>query len=494
MLTKTNYIIWRDCHKNAWLKVHKLDIYFAHELSAFEQSIIETGNEVELLARELFPTGILIEEKGLNAITHTNKLLEAGEKTLFQPAFDIDSYFAAIDVLKISEDGKKCDIFEIKATNEIDRKTHFHDVAFQTILLKKHGFEVRSINLIHLNPEYVRDGEIDLNELFMIEDVTEVVEKMLPEVEAEMELALNYIDKKDEPNGPCDCVYKGRSSHCTTFSYSNPDIPKYGIHDLARIGLSKKKLFELVDGNKLTFEDVPGEMELSDTQKNQIWTYLYDKPIISKENINEELEQLVFPLYFLDYETFPSAIPRFNKYSPYQQIPFQYSLHVLNSPDSEPEHFDFLYTGTSDPSDEFVKSMQKHIGPKGSVIVWHKDFECGRNKELANRIPESKSFFDNLNERIYDLEIVFKKQHYVHKDFKGSSSIKKVLPVLAPTLSYKTLNIREGGSAANSWNVIVSGELSDKEKAQIAQDLKDYCKLDTYAMYAIWHELYKLVN
>jgi len=494
VLTKTNYIIWRDCHKNAWLKVHKPDIYFANELSAFEQSIIETGNEVELLARKLYPTGVLVEEKGQEAIAPTQKLLETGEKTIFQPAFEIENYFAAVDVLKISEDGKRCDIFEIKATNEIDKKTHFHDVAFQTILLKKYGFEVETVNLIHLNPEYIRQGEIDLGELFMIEDVTEIVEKMLPEVEAEMELALNYISKPDEPNGPCDCIYKGRSSHCTTFSYSNPDIPQYGIHDLARIGLSKKKLFELVDGNKLTLEDVPTDMELSDTQKNQIWTYLYDKPIISKESISEELDSLIFPLYFLDYETFPSAIPRFDNYSPYQQIPFQYSLHVLDSPESEPKHFDFLYTSSGDPSQEFVNAMREHIGPTGSVIVWHKDFECGRNKELANRIPDSKSFFDNLNERIYDLEIVFKKQYYVHKDFKGSSSIKKVLPVLAPTLSYKTLNIREGGSAANSWNVIVSGELSDKEKAQIAQDLKDYCKLDTYAMYAIWHELYKLVN
>ncbi|MEX0919392.1 MAG: DUF2779 domain-containing protein, partial [Parcubacteria group bacterium] len=207
-----------------------------------------------------------------------------------------------------------------------------------------------------------------------------------------------------------------------------------------------------------------------------------------------ELTKLIFPLYFLDYETFPAAIPRFDGFSPYNQIPFQYSLHVLDSPESEPKHFDFLYTEDSDPSQAFVDSLMSHIGEKGSVIVWHKNFECGRNRELAQRIPDSKNFFDNIERRIFDLEIIFKKQHYVHKDFKGSSSIKKVLPVLAPTLRYDGLNIREGGTAADSWNKIISISLSEGEKEQIVQDLREYCKLDTFAMYAIWRELHKLLN
>ena len=340
----------------------------------------------------------------------------------------------------------------------------------------------------------MRDGELELSKLFVIEDMTEKVQEMSEEVMEEMQMAKKYIENEEETKGFCDCVYKGRSAHCTTFSYSNPTIPKYGVHDLARIGLSKRKLTELVDSHIFDIKDIPESIELSDTQKNQIWTYLYDRPIISKESIVEELDKLIFPLYFLDYETFPSAVPRFDGYSPYNQIPFQYSLHVLDSPESEPKHFDFLYTDDSDPSNAFVESLQKHIGPIGSVIVWHKDFECGRNEELARRIPASKPFFDNLRERIFDLEVIFKKQHFVHKDFKGSSSIKKVLPVLAPTLKYDDLAIREGGTAADSWNKIVSGALSKKEALETAKNLREYCKLDTYAMYAIWHELHKLTN
>lgn len=494
MLTKTNYIIWRDCAKNAWLKVHKPEIYFAHELSDFEKQIIETGNEVELEARRLFPTGILVEKKGEDSIEETKRLVSSGTPTIFQASFEKEGYFAALDVFKLQ--GDEVEIFEIKATTDIDKKTHLHDLTFQYALLKKLGFKIRTANLIHLNSEYVREGELDPVKLFTIEDLTETVKSMLPEVEVEMERAKLYLEKPDEPKGFCDCVYKGRSAHCTTFSYSNPTIPKYGVHDLARIGLSKRKLTELVDGHKFLLEDVPEEMELSDAQKNQIWTYKYNREIISKENIAEELEKMVFPLYFLDYETFPSALPRFDGYSPYNQIPFQYSLHVLDSPESEPRHLDFLYTEGSDPSQAFVESLMKHIGPTGSVIVWHKDFECGRNRELAQRVPESKSFFDSLEQRIFDLEVIFKKQHFVHKDFKGSSSIKKVLPVLAPNLSYKELNIREGGTAAERWNQMTNPDspLSSEERSQIAQDLRDYCKLDTFAMYAIWHELHKLTT
>ncbi len=468
MLTKTNYILFRECPKNAWLKVHEPDIYYAHELSAFELSIIESGNEVDLLTRDLFPNGE------------------------YQKQFEIDGFLAITDILTQSPAGYN--IYEVKATNSIDKKTHYHDLAFQYNVLKQRGLNIASANIIHLNPEYVREGELDLTQLFVIEDVTEKIEEMQVEVTEEMKLALDYISAEKEPTGPCDCVYKGRSGHCTTFAYSNPNIPKYGVHDLSRIGMSKKKLTELIDSNIFNLEDIPESLDLTDIQKNQIWTYLSDREIISKENIAEELESLVFPLYFLDYETFPAAIPRFDGFSPYNQIPFQYSLHVLETPESKPLHYDFLYTESGDPSQAFVESLQKHIGPIGSVIVWHKDFECGRNKELAARIPTSQNFFDDIEKRIYDLEIIFKKQHHVHKDYKGSSSIKKILPVLVPSLKYDDLEIKEGGTAAETWNQLVTDKLSNTEKEEVIINLKNYCKLDTFAMYAIWKELYKLVT
>jgi hypothetical protein len=494
VLTKTNYIIWRDCAKNAWLKVHKPEIYFAHELSEFEKQIIETGNEVELIARELFPSGVLVEERGVDAINRTKELMTNGERTIFQGAFEQEGYFAAVDILRLDPDSGKYQIYEIKATNSIDKKNHFPDLAFQTVLLEVCGLDIQSSHIIHLNPDYIRDGEIDIVKLFVLEDVTEIIKSMKEEIAESMKLAQDYIMQDKEPVGPCSCIYRGRSNHCTTFKYSNPDLPKYGVHDLSRIGISKRKLTDWIDSNIFHLHDIPRDAELTDIQQNQVWTHLHDRVMMSREDISEELAKLVFPLYFLDYETFPAAVPRFDGFSPYQQIPFQYSLHILHSADEEPQHLDFLYTQPGDPSRAFYESMASHIGNIGSVIVWHKSFECGRNRELVKRIPESKSFFDSIDARVFDLEDIFKKQHYVHKDFKGSSSIKKILPVLAPSLKYDNLEIREGGSAAQAWNHVVSSNIDGVEKSKIEQDLRDYCELDTYAMYAIWRELDKLIN
>lgn len=494
VLSKTSYLTYRECPKNAWIKLHKPEIYFSFPLSEFEKSIIETGNEVEVHARRLFPEGVLVEGRDTEAQRVTEDLIRQNTPIIFQAVFEKDNLLAAIDILKYNPKSKKYTVVEVKATNSVDTKTHFHDLAFQVNLLKKCDLGVEKACVMHLNPEYVRHGELDLNALFETDDVTEEVFELLDDVAKETATALDYLSKETEPKGHCSCIYKGRSAHCTTFSYSNPDLPEYGVHDLARIGSSKKKLQELVDSDIFTLENIPPDLDLSDIQQNQLQTYLRDRPIVEREHIAEELESIQFPIYFLDYETFPSALPRFNDFSPYQQIPFQYSLHVLEASDKEPRHLDFLYTESGDPSEAFARSMQKHIGKTGSVIVWHKSFECHRNDEIAKRLPEFASFFADINARVYDLEDIFKKQYFVHKDFQGSSSIKYILPVLAPELTYKNLAIREGGTAAESWNKITtSSDIDSDEKKEVIAHLRAYCERDTYAMYAIWKALYDMI-
>jgi hypothetical protein len=490
MISKTDYLLYRECPKNAWLKIHKPDVYYAGELSDFEKSIIETGNEVEIVARGLFPTGVLIGGRDEGAQRKTALLIESKEKTIFQPIFVKDGFMAAIDVLQFDEKSGAYNIFEIKASNQIKEKIHTFDLAFQVNLLIKAGIKVGTINLLHLNPDYVRKGELEITKLFTIDDVTETVSNLLEAVDEDTSRALKYLMAGSEPSGPCDCVYKGRSSHCTTFSYSNPHIPEYSVHDIARIGVSKAKLTELIDGNVFHLHEIPEHIELSDIQKNQVNVHISRRPIIKADKIAEELRSLVFPIYFLDYETFPCAIPRFDGFSPYQQIPFQYSLHIVeSSANNEPNHFEFIHTSTDDPSPPFAESLQNNIGKIGTIIVWNKKFECGRNDELAKRIPSAQKFFADLNTRVYDLMDIFSKQYYVHHDFQGSTSIKYVLPVLAPELSYKKLNIQEGGTATQRWNEMMTGDLTNVEKETIAANLLEYCKLDTYAMYMIWRNL-----
>ncbi len=493
-LSKTDYLLYRECKKSTWLKIHKPSIYYQHELTPFEKMIIQTGNEVELVARELFANGILIEGRDSIAQALTLDYIHNRHPILFQAVFEKDGFLAAIDILELNSDTNKYKIYEVKSTNEIDEKTHHHDLAFQVNLLRNCEIEIESVHLIHLNKEYIRNGELNAIGLFAIDDVTDIIDSLSEEVALEMDGALEYLSQENLPEGNCLCVYKGRSKHCACFSTLNPEIPEYSIHDIARIGLSKKKLEELVDSNFFNIHEVPPHIQLSVIQQNQVDVHKFDKIILDKEAIVRELSNLQFPIYFLDYETLPCAIPRFSNFSPYQHIPFQYSLYILDSPDAEPRHLEFIHVDGDDPSSYFVSSLKEHIGDTGSVIVWNKTFECGRNNELAIRIPEMKEYLESLNGRVFDLMDIFKKQYYVHKDFKGRISIKNVLPVLVPTLTYKGLDIKDGGSAAEIWNKLTTDELSDKERTKIVESLKKYCGMDAFAMYMIWKELYQMVN
>lgn len=492
LLSKTDFILYRECPKNVWYKIHRPDIYSNSELSEFEKTIIETGNEVELVARKLFPEGALINGRDSKAQEETNNLIRKKEKVLFQPIFVKDGYLAAVDILKFEPETDSYSIYEVKSTNDIDDKDHYHDLSFQVNLLKKCGIKINKPYLIHLNKEYVRNGEIDIGNLFKIVDVSAEVDELLDAVNTQMAEALKYLSQELEPKGFCCCIYKGRSQHCSTFKHSNPEVPEYSIHDITRIGNSKAKLKELIDSNIFHINKIPEHIKLSDIQQNQVDVHNLKKAIINKSGITAELKSLNFPLYFLDYETFPAAIPRFDGFSPYKQIPFQYSVHILDAPGSELKHLDFIYINSDDPSKAFVESLHNNMGKSGNILVWHKSFECGINNEIAKRIPGEKEFMDSLNSRVYDLEDVFKKQHYVHKDFKGSTSIKRILPALAPELSYKELGIQEGGDAADTWNKIVGGVFNDAERNKAIENLKTYCGLDTYAMFAIWRELQKI--
>lgn len=493
-VSKTDYILFRECKKNTWLKIHKPEIFYASELSDFEQAIIETGNEVELVARQLFPHGVLMEGRGEGSQELTQELLAKKTPVIFQGAFLKNGFFAATDVLELQADGTYY-LYEVKATTDIDKKTHYHDLAFQVNLLQMVGITVSKAFVIHLNSEYVKQGDINVRKLFTLADVTEQVLGIVAVVAGEMQVALQRLSDENEPLGACDCVYKGRSAHCATFAYSNPTVPEYGVHDISRIGASKAKLQELIDVGIFKLEDISEEFlkTLTPAQQNQIVAHVKDMILLDRHNIAKELASLTFPLYFLDYETFPSAIPRFDGFSPYQQIPFQYSLYVVSGtePHVTPKHFEFLHEENSDPSLTFLQSLQANIGVRGSVIVWNKKFECGINDQLAERNPQFKQFVDDLNARTYDLMDIFGKQYYVHKGFKGRISIKNVLPVLVPELSYSTLEIKEGGTASQKWNEAVSGSA---EKQIIFKNLKEYCKLDTYAMVTIWQHLADLVR
>jgi hypothetical protein len=495
-ISKTNFLICLDCAKNAWLKIYKPEIYKKKPLSSFELNIIDTGNQIDKLAHGLFPNGILVESRDDTELT--NKLMADKTRVIYQPVFATEKYITASDIFVWNSDTNIYDLYEVKSSTSSEedggRKTEDYliDMAFQKNVLNDLGIQIGTLNLIRLNKEYIRSGDIDLKELFLIENLTEQVNNKLEDIRKKMEAAQELLSKENEPRGHCDCILKGRNSHCTTSWYSNSDLPEYSVHAIARI--HKKKLTELVDKNIFSIHDVPDNFELSDNQRRQVNTAQSGKEYIDKKGISEFLEKMQYPLAFLDYETYPSAIPKYDRYRPYQQIPFQFSLHVIESPEDEPVHYDFICTDQNCPDKFFFEALKKHIPKTGSVIVWNQRFEQGINKQLGERLPEKKDFMQDVNNRVVDLMIPFfgKTTMYDHPEFKGSASIKYVLPAIVPHLSYKKMHIQEGGAASDTWNRIVSGEYSESDKNIKIQALKDYCHLDTLAMVEIWKVLKKV--
>lgn len=498
LISKTTYLQFALCPKNAWLQLNKPELRSMFELSDFDKSLVAKGNLVESWAQKLFPEGVLVTEYGERAKDITNQYIQEKTKIIFQSTFISDKFLARNDVLEYDPKNDCWNLYEIKGTNTLDENEnsvdHIEDVAFQVIVLNDLDIKLGQINLIHLNKDYIRDDEIDVRELFIQEDIREQVYNRIETTRVKMKQAAELLFSKNENSLKCECIYLGRSNHCSTFNYSHPYVPEYSVHDLARIGNSKKKLTELIDSRVYNISEIPESIKLSDIQQNQKDIHVSQIPIIDLHSIKSELNSLTYPLYFLDYETYPPAIPLFKGFKPYQQIPFQFSLHVLESPEKELSHFEYLHTEKSDPSKNVIAKLKEYIGQKGSVIVWSKRFEKSINSELAERHPEDTFFLNDLNERIYDLMDIFQKQLYVHPGFKGKTSIKKVLPVLAPSLSYKDLEIQEGGAAMEAWYNLVFKENTAEKKELVVKNLLNYCCLDTYAMYVIWKELNSIIQ
>ncbi len=496
-ISKTNFLDYLFCAKNLWLKLHKPELLEQFTLSDYEQRLADEGNEVEAYAHGLFPGGVEVTQFGEAGSAETAKLLSAKVPAIFQATFVTDGFMARSDVLQYDSATDSWHLYEVKGTSSVHEtgndRNHLDDLAFQLSIIRRSGVVVTKCSVVHLNSEYVRQGDIDIHHMFTVDDVTEKVMERVGGVEIQMATAHDYLSKPTEPVGGCECIYRGRSNQCTTFQYSNPQIPAYSVHDLSRIGASKKKLQWLVENKVWNLGDVAeDEIELSDIQVNQIRAHRRGEVIKDIDGIRAELQDLKFPLYFLDYETFSPAVPLFSGYGPFDKVPFQFSLHILEKADSEPRHVEYLHQEQTDPTEAVIKLLEEHILPGGTVVAWNKSFEMDVHRRMAKRMPQYAPFIERINGMFYDLKDVFHKQHYVHPEFKGSTSIKYVLPALVPTLQYKELGIHGGAQASDAWwTMLCSSDVAEKEL--ISKDLKQYCCMDTYAMYAIWKHLWEMI-
>lgn len=490
ILSKSDFLKYLQCPKYFWLYKHKPEVLGDQSLDEFAQQIVEQGNEVEAWARKLFPDGVMVESKREQAIIDTQALLEAGHKIIFQATFEAEGFYAMVDILTWNEANQAWVVNEVKGTTskEIKKEEHYADACFQRFVMKKSGYKVGQVNLLELNKEFRKDGDIVPSLLIQATDITPDIDEISGNVEIQMTDAKTLMLREEEPR-VCDCIYKSRANHCPAFAYCHPDVPEYSVHDICRIGASKKKLTEIIDNDWRRITDIPLEFELSKTQESHVHATITGDITIKIDEIRAELGKIEYPIYFLDYETYPSAVPIFDGCYPFQQVPFQYSLHILREPDGKLEHSEFIQKTNINPMPALAEQLRADLGDIGSVIVWNKKFEMKCNEDLGEANPDLTEFFADVNNRVYDLMEIFSKYLYVHKDFKGSTSIKYVLPVLVPEVSYADLNVQDGGMAVTGWKRMMFETEDQGAKDQMARDLLAYCELDTLAMVKIWEAL-----
>ncbi len=487
LLTKSNYLLGLQCPKLLWITKNQKERIPEPDISAKHN--FEMGTLIGELATKVFTDGIDLSELDFKEnIDKTTESLKE-RKPIFECGFLVDNLFSRGDILvPVEED--KWDIVEVKSATKI-KDVNIHDVSFQKYVYEKSGIKIRKCYLMHINNQYIKNGEIDPNELFHQEDITEKVEEFNSGIEERIENMFKIIKSKEEPKISIG-VYCSDPYDCPLKSECWKDIPKESIFNLYRM-LSKKK-FELYDSGITKLNDVPENVKLN--EKQQIQRRLaFDGGIHKDEReIKNFLDNLQYPIYYLDFETINPAIPKFDGMKPYQRIPFQYSLHVQEEKDGKLKHISYLAEGIEDTKREFLSSLRENLGDKGDILVYNQGFEKGVLNESVILLPEFREWYDeNILPRIKDLWDVFRNFYYYDPKQNGSASIKYVLPILSE-LSYSDLDIKNGILASLEYERVTFGDVSEEDKKKVREDLEKYCKLDTLAEVEIVKSLREVVK
>lgn len=480
MLTKSDFTRFLQCEKYLWLNKYRQDL-LPEEI---DTRLMEQGLAVEPYAYQLFLGGQSAADEDFKAaILKTQTLIKNGKGVIFQPTFSNykTDLFCRCDILKLNRQGK-AELYEVKSSTEV-KDYHLDDVAFQKQCLTEAGLTVTKVCLILVNNEYVRHGAIEPKKLLKIEDVTADVAERMGGLAERIAEGLKVLKLKAEPQVR---ILKqcGNPFACPFIPYCWKAVPTPSIYDA---GLSEKKLNTLLDKGIIHMKDVPAGI-ITASKRKFYESVITGKPLIDRKAIKKWIKKLEYPLYFLDYETHFPAVPLFDGYRPYQHIPFQYSLHKIEKPGAKPVHFEHLETEAVDPMPALAEALSQQIGPKGSVIAWNMGFESGRNAEIAERLPSYAKFFRSVNKRMVDLGDPVKKGAYVHPDFLGRWSIKAVLPVMCPELSYEGL-VTATSSPFDYWPTLIGGKLKLEERKKVLKKMLAYCELDTFAMVRILEEM-----
>ncbi len=488
-LSKSRYCNGLQCKKMLWLDKNKPEVKKVIDNS----SVLEQGNTVHEVARYLFGEHVNIEytDNLSEMVSNTYATIDSYEDVVITEAsFTYENNFCSVDILKKHKD--KYEIYEVKSSTEL-KDVYSNEASYQYYVLTSLGLNVTKCSVITINSAYERIGNIELDKLFLISDITktvidlkETVKENIKDINAYME---NKVEEDMAIDNHCFSPYP-----CPFFEYCTKDLPHPNVFNITKEpGVTALKLYKQ---GYVSFEDLL-HAKIRDSYRQRIEFDLYDKEdYIDKERIKEFLNTLTYPVYFLDFETYQMPIPLYDHVHPYEQVPFQYSLHYYEKENGELKHTEYLGIPGTDPRRLLAEQLVKDIPKDVTTLAYNMSFEKGRIKRLAEIYPDLADHLMNIYNNIKDLEDPFSKRYYYTKDMAGSSSIKKVLPALFPgdpSLDYHNLElIQNGTDAMNSFRAMEN--MTKEELAYTRERLLRYCELDTYAMVKIYQKLKKEIS
>ena len=482
MLSKTDYILGMECEKALWLVKYHPEL--VPDIDVMLQRRFDIGNEVQEYARQLFPSGKMVGGGDIKYAAFRTKEMSRENNILFEATAIVPNQaFCRIDIMEREDNA--WNLIEIKSASEV-KDNYIDDLAFQKYVFENAGYKIKRSEVIYLNNKYTRKGPLDIYELFVREDVSLLVEQVYANVANNIEALTQIIEQKEEPEvlihkvNPC--------KTCSFKSYCRSSLPEYPALSLFYYDRDWQKFYNQYNSYKV--EDIPNDYKLSAKEIVDRQAYLTQQIHVEPQQIKNWLNQLEYPLYYLDYETAQLAIPLFDNSKPYSQIPFQFSLHIQEKQGGELKHISFLHKEQSDPRRAIAECLVNHLGTKGSVIVYNKTFEKTRNKELAELFPDLSEKILAINERIADQYDVFDKRYLYCPKQKSSASIKYVLPAFCD-LSYQGMEIANGGEAMSEYEAFLKGKQTPEETANMLAALEKYCAQDTFAMVKLMEVLYQ---
>ncbi len=482
-LSKSTYLYGCQCAKR--LHLHKFRPDLKNPIDERVQYVKDSGSEVGLLAQQLFPGGVDASPVDTysyqEAVIKTQELIAQGETIIYEAVFQYDGVLCALDIL-VKKD--ECwSAYEVKGTGSV-KEQHLPDAAFQYYVINNSGIALDDISIVHLNKEYVRSGELEIETLFLKQSILKEVIELQNSIQQKIDVLKNIL-QQPEPimdigphcGIPYDCDF---TNHCWAH------IPTVdSVFDL-----DSRAAWKLYADGHLHLDHIPADYKLNKNATHQLSHYRSGEASIDTEAIQLFLTNIHYPIYFLDFETVWPNVPQFDNNAPFQQIPFQFSLHVQRSSHNAVAHYEFLGDGRTDPRSEFTHELISRLGTAGTILCYNTTFEKSRIKELAVLFPHHADKLLALPSRTIDLMTPFQKRWYYHPEFKGNYSIKNVLPVLCPDLRYDSLTIREGDTASKVYAQL---KMQDDETAALQREhLLAYCKMDTLAMVRILEFLREL--